>query len=123
MLCPSCKNEMLLIEMNDVEADWCPGCNGIWLDEGELEIISKIESAESPIIKAIHNIGGSDGNRKCPRCGIFMKIRKVPTSPEIELDICPKGHGVWFDNGELEKILRELSAEPLAKAICDLLKN
>ena len=40
MLCPVCNDEeMLILEYNDVEIDYCNECSGIWLDEGELELL------------------------------------------------------------------------------------
>jgi Zn-finger nucleic acid-binding protein len=40
MVCPRCENTGLLIAYkNSVEIDYCPECNGIWLDQGELRKI------------------------------------------------------------------------------------
>ena len=37
MNCPACKNSMVILELNQVEIDYCTACKGIWLDSGELE--------------------------------------------------------------------------------------
>ena len=29
---------MLVLELDQVETDYCPNCQGIWLDSGELEL-------------------------------------------------------------------------------------
>lgn len=40
MKCPVCKAvDLLTIAHNGVEIDCCPDCNGIWLDQGELDKI------------------------------------------------------------------------------------
>ena len=39
MYCPDCREEMIVLEVDKVEVDYCLKCRGIWLDEGELEIL------------------------------------------------------------------------------------
>ncbi len=41
--CPKCGMELVEIGYQGVMVDKCTGCEGIWLDAGELEIISKFE--------------------------------------------------------------------------------
>ncbi|MBT8387242.1 MAG: zf-TFIIB domain-containing protein, partial [Ignavibacteria bacterium] len=31
MICPVCKESMVILELSEVEIDYCTGCNGIWL--------------------------------------------------------------------------------------------
>ena len=40
--------------------------------------------------------------RSCPRCNIEMQLLNVR---DIELDVCPKCMGIWFDTKELDKVL------------------
>ena len=37
MICPRCCNTMDIEKAEDIEVDVCLTCNGVWLDEGELE--------------------------------------------------------------------------------------
>ncbi|MFE3846263.1 zf-TFIIB domain-containing protein, partial [Thermoplasmatota archaeon] len=37
MICPRCGNTMDIEKAEDIEVDVCLTCNGVWLDEGELE--------------------------------------------------------------------------------------
>ena len=40
MNCPACKNvNLLMMERQGVEIDYCPTCRGVWLDRGELDKI------------------------------------------------------------------------------------
>ena len=39
MLCPVCKESMVVLELNEIEIDFCTRCSGIWLDAGELELL------------------------------------------------------------------------------------
>jgi uncharacterized protein with PIN domain len=43
MKCPKCGMELIKIDFKGVKVDKCSKCLGIWLDAGELEVISKIE--------------------------------------------------------------------------------
>ena len=43
MKCPKCGMELIEIDYKGIKVDKCSGCEGIWLDAGELEAISKVE--------------------------------------------------------------------------------
>ncbi len=43
MKCPKCGMELIEIDYKEIKVDKCSRCEGIWLDAGELEAISKIE--------------------------------------------------------------------------------
>ncbi|MBT4088452.1 MAG: zf-TFIIB domain-containing protein [Deltaproteobacteria bacterium] len=43
--CPKCGMELVEIGYQSVMIDKCTGCEGIWLDAGELEVISKFEKS------------------------------------------------------------------------------
>ncbi|MCI0623432.1 MAG: zf-TFIIB domain-containing protein [Acidobacteria bacterium] len=44
MKCPKCGMQLEEITFGDVHIDKCFHCGGIWLDEGELEVIRQKES-------------------------------------------------------------------------------
>lgn len=64
MDCPRCSAEMDQLDMQDVPIERCPECNGIWLDAGELELISQRrclispESQESWFAKLLRSLKG-----------------------------------------------------------------
>ena len=39
MICPACREEMIVIEYNKIELDVCVQCKGVWFDGGELNEI------------------------------------------------------------------------------------
>lgn len=43
MRCPKCGMELLEIDYKAIKVDKCSECEGIWLDAGELEAVSKLE--------------------------------------------------------------------------------
>jgi hypothetical protein len=45
MRCPKCGMELILIDYKGIEVDKCSKCEGVWLDAGELEAVSKLEKS------------------------------------------------------------------------------
>jgi len=43
MRCPKCGMELSEIDYKGIKVDKCFNCEGIWLDAGELEAVSKLE--------------------------------------------------------------------------------
>ena len=43
MKCPKCGMELIEIDYKGIKVDKCSSCEGIWLDAGELETISRLE--------------------------------------------------------------------------------
>jgi Zn-finger nucleic acid-binding protein len=104
---------MLILEHEQVEVDFCNSCGGIWLDAGELQLLFGDRQLSGDYLN-----GGDPSHAKgekqhrCPICG--MRMAKEVTRGEVPVvyDACPKGHGLWYDKGELERVLREGSDQP-----------
>jgi hypothetical protein len=45
MRCPKCGMELIEINYKGIKIDECSECEGIWLDAGELEIVSRLEKS------------------------------------------------------------------------------
>jgi Zn finger protein HypA/HybF involved in hydrogenase expression len=45
MRCPKCGMELIEIDYKGIKVDKCSECEGIWLDAGELEVVSKLEKS------------------------------------------------------------------------------
>src|SRR4030042_5333006 len=45
MRCPKCGMELIEIDSKGIKIDECSGGEGIWLDAGELETVSKLEKS------------------------------------------------------------------------------
>jgi Zn-finger nucleic acid-binding protein len=120
MICPACKTDMIVVEYNKVELDYCTNCHGVWFDSGELELLLKSMSLDTPnlLITNILNspeASSSEKKRKCPICNQKMKKTTVGEHPEILVDICRQKDGLWFDGGEVAQLLRQLAANPPGK--------
>ena len=124
MLCPVCNTEMLILEFNKIEIDFCSLCGGVWLDEGELELLISPDNsnyaAVSGIISDLKKNVSAGGSRKCPVCRKKMVPVELSTKPPVEIDKCPRSHGLWFDKGELEQIMASSGANG---KLADFLKS
>ncbi len=45
MHCPKCGMNLITIDYKGIAVDRCSGCEGIWLDAGELEAITRLEKS------------------------------------------------------------------------------
>ncbi len=106
MKCPVCKTDMIILELEQVETDYCVSCKGIWLDEGELELLLGGPEAGSKLMTTLkEDVLNKEQHRSCPRCHKKMKKVFFSEKQEVTLDKCRKNHGLWFDAGELQEIV------------------
>jgi len=108
--CPVCKKtDMAVLELHDVEIDYCFDCAGIWLDAGELELLLDSAEKKDEILASLKDADDKkikEKKRPCPICRNPMK--KVVADlgeTQVLIDECINGHGVWFDKGELYEII------------------
>jgi hypothetical protein len=45
MKCPKCGMEIIEIDYKGLKVDKCSECDGVWLDEGELEAVAKMDKS------------------------------------------------------------------------------
>ncbi|BCB95466.1 hypothetical protein JZK55_03880 [Dissulfurispira thermophila] len=45
MRCPKCGMELIEIDYKGIKVDKCSECEGLWLDAGELEAVSRLEKS------------------------------------------------------------------------------
>jgi Zn-finger nucleic acid-binding protein len=55
---------------------------------------------------------------KCPRCGLDLVTMK---HRQVEVDICPEGHGTWVDAGEMEQLVNYQEPGLIKSAFMDVL--
>jgi Zn-finger nucleic acid-binding protein len=116
MICPACKSDMIVVEHHKIELDYCPGCRGVWFDSGELELLLESAGLEGvePLLAGLASSTEAESKekkRKCPICVRKMKKVLLGQEPEILLDICQRGDGIWFDGGELAQLVGQLGGK------------
>lgn len=111
--CPVCGVELREIGYEGVPIDICYKCRGVWLDKGELAEIIRREKQFTP--SDFTEIKAEEGKERvdkrelvtpipCVICAEPMERFIYQETSGIVIDSCPRGHGVWLDKGELEKI-------------------
>ncbi len=119
MKCPLCHATLISLEFADIEIDYCMECKGIWLDIGELEHLIA-QDGEKGCLEPVAATRLKEKGRACPICAKTMtKIHLGPMN-DILLDQCPV-HGIWFDPGELKKIISAGRDEKRSNLLVQLL--
>jgi len=113
--CPIDKSDMIVVEHEKIELDYCLRCSGVWLDSGELELLVNVlrnEGANLSYYELLtpQHARVTEAKRKCSLCGRKMDKVWLGEKPRVLIDRCPLGDGLWFDSGELQMVLREMES-------------
>ena len=117
---------MIILELDDVEVDFCVSCKGKWLDAEEMDLLlDGADNRERIVSEMERAVEVTEALRTCPICD--KKMEKVHCAPDGEtkgviLDRCAKGDGLWFDDGELKRVL-EFGDFPAEHRIYELLSS
>ena len=104
MKCPTCKQALLTCEIAGTELDYCAQDHGYWFDRGELEAFLQ---SQVPVL--CDHESGARSDRRCPRCRAPMNLHHPFEG--LELDLCPHGDGIWFDEAELGTLIAKLKVQ------------
>lgn len=111
MKCPACKETLVILELHEIEVDYCTNCKGIWLDAGELGLMLDDETEKAKLIQSLEIVYDSNEKKlKCPICKDKMEKVKHKDVDTVT-DKCIHNHGIWFDKGELEEIVKSGSLQ------------
>jgi len=123
LICPACGKEMAILEMEEVEIDYCFQCGAIWLDSGELSAVAGSATISEDLLQSADEFLLKERNFKCPICRTKMeKIKDCRDESCVVLDRCKKRHGLFFENGELRLLLEKYSAAKESRVV-GLLRN
>lgn len=129
-VCPKCDVALILLEFLEIQVDYCPRCEGLWLDAGEVEqLIERTGGvAANPVTSFFHDCERTVSGRPdylCPRCD--RRLREVARvgygGEELRVDRCPRGDGIWFDKYELQLLLKSLPPDVAAQGAIALLSD
>ncbi|NWF88026.1 MAG: zf-TFIIB domain-containing protein [Ignavibacteriaceae bacterium] len=107
MKCPVCDELMIVLELDQIEIDYCTSCDGVWLDGGELELLLEEASEKEKVLSSFRADESFEEKKiRCPIC--FKKMEKVSVGKEMKilLDRCKNNHGLWFNKGELYEVVK-----------------
>lgn len=107
MNCPRCETKTLkrALTKRGVEVDYCESCEGIWLDKGELYLVTlkpqKLKEEFEASLK-----GAREGELLSPRSEKPM-LEVSLFGGKVRMDYDPETEGMWFDGGELRTVIKE----------------
>ena len=121
MKCPACDNLMIVVEHEKIELDYCLNCLGVWFDAEELELLLETMQLEGDSLSLDDILSSPEAKseekkRNCPICGRKMKKATVGHEPEVIIDACSWGDGLWFDSGEVGQLITQLHDKPSGKS-------
>jgi uncharacterized protein len=108
--CPNCESDMETVTIDAIELDECPNCKGIWFDADELNKVLELDKAEVAQVDSTidlekdKEVSFDRPPAFCPRCSGALEPRRYDTELPAIMEVCPRGHGIWLDNGELLEI-------------------
>lgn len=106
--------DMAITLYEGLEIQTCSHCHGVWLDYNDLnKIVETLDESwsEEEINKVLEKSGHAGVPKDeikreipCPECSALMPAVNYQYSSGIIINKCKKNHGVWLDDGELDKI-------------------
>ena len=112
MKCPVCKEPLIVLELDEVEIDYCTSCGGIWLDAGELDLLIEDEKERELLLSSFQkDAEHREKPYKCPMCRKKMEKVHVGENKDVIIDKCPNNDGLWFDKGELKDVIQLASKD------------
>jgi Zn-finger nucleic acid-binding protein len=122
--CPRCETALRARLVGDVVIDECPSCLGLFLDHVAIQrvVTDRDRARADALLGALpkHAIDprvrpGQKMYVKCPSCRTIMNRKQFAMGAGVVVDVC-KGHGTFFDAGELPAIIEFVMQGGLEKA-------
>jgi Zn-finger nucleic acid-binding protein len=119
--CPGCQEAMGAVRVGSVTLDECRRCGGLWVDSDSFRRICA-EREEQAVVLRLDEApalapaaAGPRGYLPCPECRRLMNRQNFAMVSGVIVDVC-RAHGVWFDQGELRRIVEFLRGGGMARA-------
>ena len=118
-LCPRCNTALTGRKVSDFAVMECEACTGMFIPHDTFEMMK--DASERVILPTEVDNGGRLELEKtvsyvrCPICRTFMNRKNFAGISGVIVDICGY-HGVWFDSGELGKVMDFVAHGGLLKA-------
>jgi len=109
--CPSCGDPLQQRSYARAELDECDGCGGVYIEAAMMDRLMASQTAPTGLRLALPQpkAGAASAPRaqaylKCPVCQVVTNRTNFGRISGIVVDVC-RGHGVWFDAGEIADVL------------------
>jgi Zn-finger nucleic acid-binding protein len=120
-ICPRCKIALKHLQIDSIALRECERCSGLWSDVSTFEKICSEQEEQSAALSYFGNRPKADPSPipinyvPCPECKQLMNRSNFARSSGVIVDLC-KEHGVWFDAGELPKIIEFIKSGGLIRS-------
>lgn len=104
--CPNCGTEMQKKNDPDITTDVCPECHGVWLDEGELNVLASGMAGDIEFNSIDKHVPKDQfPARQCPKCSNQSLLKEnILRYSEVIIDHCPNCNGFFLDSGETSRM-------------------
>jgi len=112
--CPRCRSTLGRVAIGSVSLDECAACGGLWLAPSPFEAICAERESQAAVLgAALPALAPREGTTvntlperywPCPDCQRLMNRFNFAHSSGVLVDVC-REHGIWFDAGELRRIV------------------
>jgi membrane associated rhomboid family serine protease len=103
--CPRCTWPLTVFTHQGVELDHCRRCGGTFLDPGEAASIFGVAAEPQSWREEHHSRPHGTSRLSCPTGHALLEIWRVTfDKDEVEVDVCPRCHGLWIDRDEGAKL-------------------
>jgi len=119
LMCPLCKEPLVVYRDGAGLLFDCGACGGQFVDHALLrEMVSR--HAQVALADIATRLPGRLDPRTsyigCPECHALMNRKNFGTTSGVVVDVCKK-HGIWFDQGELPRVLAFVAAGGLTRSL------
>lgn len=120
--CPECQRPFEPVKVGAVTLDECTRCGGLWVDATSFHRICEETEQQTVVLEAALSRPEATADPApaqrywpCPECGRLMNRQNFARVSGVLVDVC-KGHGVWFNPGELRRIVEFIRAGGMSRA-------
>ncbi len=120
--CPECKRPLEPAKVGSVTLDECTRCGGLWIDTTSFHRICEETEQQAVVLEAalsrpqpLAAPAPPQGYWPCPECRRLMNRQNFARVSGVLVDVC-KGHGVWFNQGELRRVVEFIRAGGMDRA-------
>lgn len=108
--CPRCRVKFQSLKIDSVNIRECERCGGFWSGIEAFENLCSSRELQASVLGFIGSYAHPNASPPavsyipCPDCSQLMNRSNFAKSSGVIVDMC-RQHGVWFDAGELPKII------------------
>jgi Zn-finger nucleic acid-binding protein len=118
-LCPRCAAPMCGKSLGDFSVAECPQCTGLFVPHETFEMMQELRDGVIQDTRHGGRVAPAVETQvryvRCPVCRNMMNRENFAHISGVIVDTC-RNHGIWFDPGEIERIMEFIAKGGLQKA-------